>query len=369
MTKLSSTCRVSILVSLLLGAFACVPVSAQSNVTVMGGVDAFAGSLKNSGDRQHTTVLGSGGMTTSWFGFKGSEDLGGGLRAEFYLTGFFQTDTGASGRFAGDNMFSRDANVALAGNFGRIQLGRASAPSFLPNILFNPFGDSFTFSPLVLHSYVPTGQFGARTWASTNAGDSGWSNHVVYTTPGWNGLRASVHYQAGEKAGDSDKNNVAISALYSKDKLALSAFVHRVRDSNPNPGGPIIDATRAPVNYASLDEQRAWFLGASYDFSVIKLYGTWQRTVNEAAGVEGLRDRTASAGFAIPAGPGAILFDVADTRRSGSVFGAQRSRRTASLGYDYRLSKRTDLYSVAMGDRITGLPTAMSYGLGVRHSF
>lgn len=351
------------------GTLLAAPVLAQSRVTVMGGVDAFAGTLKNSGDPVHQTVVGSGGMTTSWFGFKGSEDLGGGLRAEFFLTGFFQTDTGASGRFGGDNMFSRDANVALVGSMGRLQFGRASAPSFLPNILFNPFGDSFTFSPLVLHSYVPTGRFGARTWAPTNAGDSGWSNHVVYTTPSWNGLRASLHYQAGEKAGQSNKNNLAISTLYSKDALTLSAFAHRVRDSNPNPGGAILDVTRAPVNYAAIDEQRAWFLGATYDFRLLKLYGTWQRTVDDAAGSEALRDRTASAGVAIPAGPGAILFGMADTRRSGRLIGDARSRRTASLGYDYRLSKRTDLYTVAMGDRITALPTAMSYALGIRHAF
>ena len=342
---------------------------AQSSITLMGGVDAFAGALKNSGDARHVTVLGSGGMTTSWFGVKGSEDLGSGLRAEFFVTSFFQTDTGVYGRFAGDNLFSRDANVALVGGFGRIQLGRASAPSFLPNILFNPFGDSFTFSPLVLHSYVPTGQFAARTWASTDAGDSGWSNQVVYTTPSYGGLRASLHFQAGEKAGDSDKNNIAISAMYDKGPLSLSAFVHRVRDSNPNPGGPILDVTQAPVNYALVDEQRAWFVGASYDFTVVKLYGTFQRTTNDAGAIEGLRDRTMSAGFAIPAGRGAVLFDMADTRRSGQLFGTERSRRTASLGYDYRLSKRTDLYAVAMGDRISELPTAMSYGLGIRHSF
>jgi predicted porin len=348
------------------------PALAQSNpsgITVMGGVDAYLGSMRNSGDRARTTTLGSGGMTTSWFGFRGKEDLGNGLSAEFYLTGFFQTDTGTSGRFGGDNLFSRDANVALVGPFGRLQVGRASAPSFLPNILFNPFGDSFTFSPLVLHSYVPTGPFGARTWASTNAADSGWSNQVVYTTPTVGGLRAGVHYQAGEQAGDSDRNNLALSAIYNKGPLALSAFVHRIRVSNPNAGNPIIDATRSPVNYALVDEQRAWFFGATYDFTRIKLYATWQRTINEVDDTDSLRDRTYSVGFAMPAGPGVVLFDMADTRREGILFGPERSRRTGSFGYDYRLSKRTDLYAVAMRDRVTTLPSAMSYGLGVRHSF
>lgn len=59
----------------------------------------------------------------------------------------------------------------------------------------------------------------------------------------------------------------------------------------------------------------------------------------------------------------------AGTRRGGTLFGNARSRRTASLGYDYRLAKRTDFYTVAMRDRITTLPSAMSHGAGVRHSF
>lgn len=97
---------------------------AQSSVTVSGLVDAYVGSMKNSGDTGSKATVGSGGMTTSWIGFKGIEDLGGGLRAEFALTSFFQADTGAYGRFGGDNLFSRDANVGLAGDFGRVSLGR-----------------------------------------------------------------------------------------------------------------------------------------------------------------------------------------------------------------------------------------------------
>lgn len=61
---------------------------AQTNVTVQGAVDIFAGSLKYSGDAARRSVVNSGGITTSYFGFKGSEYLGGGLRAEFALNGF-----------------------------------------------------------------------------------------------------------------------------------------------------------------------------------------------------------------------------------------------------------------------------------------
>jgi predicted porin len=71
--------------------------SAQSSVQLMGTADVYAGSLRMSGDAGRRTVVNSGGMTTSWFGMKGSEDLGGGLKANFALTSFIQVDSGNAG--------------------------------------------------------------------------------------------------------------------------------------------------------------------------------------------------------------------------------------------------------------------------------
>lgn len=87
---------------------------AQSSVQLMGLTDVFVGSMKNAGDAGSSKVVNSGGMTTSWFGFKGTEDLGGGLRANFALTSFIKVDSGSQGRFANDTFFSRDANVGLS---------------------------------------------------------------------------------------------------------------------------------------------------------------------------------------------------------------------------------------------------------------
>ena len=74
-----------------LGGFA----HAQSSVQLAGLVDAYAGSMRMSGDAARKATVGSGGLTTSWFGMTGSEDLGGGLKANFALTSFFQADTGS----------------------------------------------------------------------------------------------------------------------------------------------------------------------------------------------------------------------------------------------------------------------------------
>ena len=133
---------------------------AQSSVQVMGTIDTFAGGMKMAGDAARSTVVNSSGMTTSWFGFRGTEDLGGGLKANFALTAFLRTDAGAAGRFGPDPFWSRDANVGFLGSWGAVTVGRGLAPNFLPTILFNPVGDSFTFSPLVLHNQRPACRYG-----------------------------------------------------------------------------------------------------------------------------------------------------------------------------------------------------------------
>ncbi|OWW20536.1 hypothetical protein AYR66_14600 [Noviherbaspirillum denitrificans] len=64
-----------------------------------------------------------------------------------------------------------------------------------------------------------------------------------------------------------------------------------------------------------------------------------------------------------------MLAGYAHTRRSGSLVGADRDRNTLSVGYDYLLSKRTDLYTIAMSDKINTASRAASFGLGLRHKF
>jgi predicted porin len=341
---------------------------AQSNVTISGTMDAYVGSVKNSGDSGSTSVMNSGGMTTSWLGFKGVEDLGNGMKVDFALTSFLQVDTGQSGRFGGDNLFSRDANVGLSGDFGKISAGRNLAPSFLPVVIFNPFGDSFAFSPLVLHWYVPSGPYAARTWGNVAAGDSGWSNELIYTTPNFNGLSANIHYQFGEKTGDTGTKNAGINFLYFNGPLALTAFYQNVQVGNPNPG-PIVDATTTPINFASINAQKSWFLGGSYNFGPLTAYGTYSSSNDDSTTGNSMNDKIASLGLKAPVGAGNILAAYADTKRTGSLVGADQKRDTFSIGYDYDLSKRTDIYTIVMSDKITNADRANSFALGMRHKF
>ena len=150
---------------------------AQSSVQLSGLADMYVGSMRMAGDAERKNTVGSNGMTTSWFGVTGTEDLGNGLKAGFAFTSFLRMSNGSYGRFVNDTFWSRDANVSLSGNFGTVRLGRWMAPNFLPTILFNPFGDSFTFSPLVLHANVPL--FNGTGWTGTTPADTGWSSQIA----------------------------------------------------------------------------------------------------------------------------------------------------------------------------------------------
>jgi predicted porin len=338
---------------------AAAPAHAQSSVTVTGLADAFVGSIRMAGAPGRVDQVGSGGLTTSWFGMRGVEDLGGGLAATFALTSFMRTDTGASGRFDGDPFFARDANVGLTGSLGSFRLGRATAPNFLPTILTNPFGDSFTFSPLVLHANVNTAAWSYRTSPS----DTGWGNQVLYTTPNVGGLTATLQYQFGEQlntTGNDSKKNVGLSVLYFNGPWSATAYYERDQVSNPGNSSPL---TTVVAGVAVPETKKDWMVGGSYNPGFAKFFITYGGAKTEIADYDA---KTTSLGVTVPVGAGSIMAAIARTKVEGSYEG---SRTTGSVGYDYFLSKRTDLYAVLMQDRITDRSHGNSFGLGMRHRF
>src|SRR5436309_15281019 len=113
----------SLLALAVLGAFAGAA-SAQSSVTLFGIVDVNARYGKT-GDVK-VKSLGTDGINSSRLGFRGVEDLGGGLKAGFHLEGALSPDDGTAGGFN----FRRRSTVSLLGNFGEVRLGRDYTPSF-----------------------------------------------------------------------------------------------------------------------------------------------------------------------------------------------------------------------------------------------
>ena len=156
-----------------------------SSVTLYGIVDASVGRFNGSAagiNAQNTAVskVESGSMSTSRWGLRGNEDLGGGLSASFEMSSFVRNDTGAVGRndaigapvnVAADPFFSRMAWVGLAHkDLGRLRLGNVTTLMFVNSIGSNAFGDGTIFGPLNLVTFVGSPLTGGTAWTTANGG-------------------------------------------------------------------------------------------------------------------------------------------------------------------------------------------------------
>jgi predicted porin len=103
-------------------------------------------------------------------------------------------------------------------------------------------------------------------------------------------------------------------------------------------------------------------LGASYDFTMVKAYATYGKAKSNTLVPQA---KTLSLGASIPLGAGKVLVGTARTR----VTPGDSTRRTTTVGYDYDLSKRTDVYAMLMRDAVTSFNSGTSWGVGVRHRF
>ncbi|TFL10104.1 porin [Pusillimonas caeni] len=324
---------------------------ADTSVTLHGLVDAYVGSVKYSGMSGRENSVGNGGLTTSWFGLSGEEQLKADLSAVFDLESFFRVNTGEVSRARpGDTFFSRQASVGLKGNWGTIRLGRNTAPNFFPSLFFNPLGASFNFSPLFLHSYSPTIDRGVK-WANSINGDTGWSNSVSYQTPRMAGLTANLVYQFG--SAEHSRSNVGANIIYRNGPFAATVFGQKVKLNNPS-GMPFTGVYR---------EETSWFGGLSYDFDFVKLFATYQQAKHDTA----LQDKTWQLGASAPLGKGKVMISWANTRRDTGTDTLKRN--TATAGYDYFISKRTDVYLLGMYDKVTGMDEGTSVVAGIRHRF
>lgn len=339
---------------------------AQSSVQLYGVVDVGVASYNrfNFDDPvvfQRVKKVDSGMMSTSYIGFKGKEDLGGGLAAVFQLETFLRPDTGSSGRFDfNESFWARAASVGLSSaTLGSINVGRTTPPMFVSTLLFNPFVDSFTWSPSILHIYNLSAGGQIR-------GDSGWNNSAQYNSPTWGGLSANIAVTAPEGY---------TSQTVGSGKMAGGNLLYF--------GGPFsatIAYQTAEQSNTGGEKQKMWMVGAAYDAKVVKLFAQLAR-INDKD-ISGSEDKFWSAGASVPIGTGYILAAYGHSKVDSP--GSSAVHKTATLGYDYFLSKRTDVTFALMRDEETaggitvfnsaGLVDApvgkgTSYGVNIRHSF
>lgn len=343
------------------------PVAAQTSATVYGVVDLAAYQKQLAGDAK-VRALQSGGMTTSRLGFSGTEDLGDGLRAIFDMSGFLRADTGESGRNATDPYWARNAFVGLSSpSFGMIRLGRIPTATFLSEISFGAFLDSTNLNPYILHTFQPSGTQPMMT--GNGALDSAWSNSVAYSLPALSslpGLSASIQVAARE--GGTTGRRIGGGVTYRSERFGVTFTVDDVRHGTLAAGAATAAvATNARPLYTA-NTVKTVQGGAYYDFKVVRLWAQASQTTFENATPAEIKLKTTALSATVPAGGGNFIVEWARTGQSRSGV-AHLRRDTQGLGYDYFLSKRTDLYAVALHDKVTRLSSGTGLALGVRHRF
>lgn len=322
---------------------------AQSNVRLYGLTDMWVGQVKNSALGTQM-VANSGGMTTSYWGMGGTEDLGGGLKAVFALEGFIRTDEGNSGRFNGDPMFARSAYIGLESGLGRVQFGRNTTPYFLSTIIYNPFGDSFNFSPAVAHTYL-NGYL---------LNDSGWSNSIGYNGS-FGPVRARALYSLGQERISTAANKQAGRAMggnldYSAGPLSLNLAMQQVEVAG---GAP-----------EAITKQTATLLSGAYLLGPARITAQYQEMKNET-GPASLKHKSYQIGASVKAGPGSVLASFGNVKTSdNNPATADIKRDSWALGYDYFLSKRTDIYTAWYETKLDSTNVKVkAVGVGIRHRF
>jgi predicted porin len=322
-----------------LALLACAPAQAQSEVNVYGIVDA--GLVRESGaPKGAVTNLSSGVASGSRLGFRGSESLGGGMKASFVLENGFNADTGASGQ--GGLLFGRQAYVGLGGAFGLLTLGRQYSPYYKA---LRDVGDPFGAVNLA-------GRAGNIMATNTRV-----DNTVEYVTPTASGWQADLAYVAGESAAGSAGNRALSGALaYGRGPLRVQWAAHQLN------------------NATATDHANNTLLAASYDAGALILHAAAAR--NRGLGRADSRDWVT--GLTVPLGADRVL--LSRVRRDDRSAAAQDATQWG-IGYFHALSPRTDLYAAyasilnrrgaayTVGNATDKGSGSKAANLGVRHAF
>ena len=325
--------------------------SAQSSVTLFGLVDQSVMWAKNGNNTMKGVA--SNQLASNRLGFRGVEDLGGGLKAGFWLEAGMDNDVGGVGGsngLGGSVMFNRRSTVSLMGGFGEIRLGRDYTPSFWNYTVFDPFG---TNGPGSMLNVISTLGSGAITLMRAN-------NTVGYFLPEMGGVYGQLQIAAGE--GNTGNKYQGGRVGYAAGPVNVAVAYGR----NPDSGG-------LAANYTD------WNVGGSYAFGPAVIMAQYSKRKFDLAG--GIDQKTWELGgtYAI----GASTLKAAYVRSNGTTSALEA--RQIAVGYQYDLSKRTALYATyadlknetgAKFNAAGGLPLAIAAGdksralaVGVRHTF
>ena len=344
---------------------------AQSSVTLFGIVDTNVSYLDGVSNAAGTNTeskygIGTSGNATSRLGFRGVEDLGGGLKAGFHLEGEIFGDDGNASGFN----FKRRSTVSLAGGFGEVRLGRDLTPGYSKFISYDLFGQVGIGQFMGWSDWATNSDVGT-TVSTADASNVRSSNMISYYTPNFGGLTAGLGYGFDEQTTGKAGRYVGGYVAYDNGPLSLAASYDQ-RDLLVN----------GLVAGSAVLDRDTFTLGGSYNLNVVKLNAIVQQSKYKALG-ESEKVNAYALGVSAPVGAGEVKLQYAlyDQKAIDS------KAHQISLGYVHNLSKRTAVYgTVAYMDNkdasklnlsAKGLGTIdaragdsqTGYQVGIRHAF
>ena len=358
-------------------------------MTLYGVVDTGLGYTYSDDDvagesADHAFEMGSGQSAGSRFGLKGTEDVAEGLKVGFVLENGFKSDTGALG--TAGKIFDREAQLFIDTDYGKLSFGRVG----------------------LLHS--DAGSFGMM--GDLSAFGTGWGdiignqnmvfaykparmdNTVTYVSPDFYGLKIHAQYSMGTSSAKTttDRTQVenesstnryfALGASYKLEALELYGLVDYVNKASYS------DVAADSLAHHGKDQYTVT-LGGNYDFDVAKVYFAAQYFDN-AAEVGGEADETGFdlakndkaygdiegygivAGTAVPVCGGSVKFSAGYMHAESDKTNKKANRWTAGAGYQYPVSKRTNVYTGVgyVQDSVNNRdPYAVQVVAGLKHSF
>ena len=338
--------------------------SAQSTVTLYGLADVYVGSTKPLPDAGASTsvrktVIDSGGFNGSRFGLKGSEDLGGGLKANFVLEGGYDISTGAANSYVSpynfvpattanpnglsrsNATFGRNTWVGVSSGFGEVKLGNMWTP--YDEVKGSGAGafDAGIFAPA------------NNVWVSNdykfNPG-----NAIYYSTPTIGGFSAAGMVSFGEnKTSTINAGGIgSMNVQFASGPVAV-AFAYQIEKQ----GG----ATATEPNKVKFTQ-----LNGSYDLGAAKLLAAYGNVK-----VGGLKTNELQIGVDVPLGSVMTVSGGFASSKTKSTAGAESKRSGFGLAAKYYISKRTFLYTgLQLAKQKEGTETKTNtFAAGVQHKF
>lgn len=305
--------------------------SAQSSVTLYGVADLWVGKQEFSAPGVKGKVAaGDHGLATSRWGIKGSEDLGGGLKANFN----FESKINLSNGSTNAKMFDRQANVGLSGGFGALKIGKS----------WNAMDDVFGASNSGFDSALSAN----KVWQNGYFGEA--DAQIHYTTPTFAGITAAVSTQLNGNTATGNAvggKTSAFNVTYGNGPVAVAVGYEDNKNTDPAFGVPA---------------QKGTMINGSYDLGMAKLLGSYY-TTKPAGG--GAKTNSYQLGADIPMGS-ALTLSVGYASSKVDVPGA-KSATGFGVAAGYSLSKRTTVYGgLRATNNIAGKDL---WAVGVNHKF